>query len=117
MNVEDVKNVVRKSLGLEGDVEIDDDVQLENYGVGRVEFADVFFQMGVYDMGDFSDGGISEKGRTTLRHAGIFSGNYSCLCRFCLMSFLPSSEIFGSLTSADVYYIINYKQHGLCVVA
>ncbi|MFH0711983.1 MAG: hypothetical protein V1889_02645 [archaeon] len=110
MNIEEVRDAIRGSLGLEGDVEIDSEVLLEALGVKRIDFVDIMFRLGAYDAWDFSGGGISERGRKILVEVGKFSNDPSYGYRFSLMSVSSWEEILESLTPMDIYYIANYKR-------
>ena len=108
MKIEEVKEVVRDSLGLDGDKEIKDGVPVSKLDAERINVADILFEAGVYSTRHFSDGKLNEEGRNFLIDVGE-SLSAPFYAHFASMATSDTKDIFNRLTPADVCLMSEYK--------
>ena len=67
MDIEGVKAIARKSLGLDDNVQISDDATLGDFGASREDAADVSFKVGIWNTEHISDGRLNSEGVSFIR--------------------------------------------------
>ena len=113
MDVEKIKRIVRDSLGLDEDVEIDDNVPISCLAddVDRADMVDILFRAGVYNHDDFSCGELNEQGRSFMYNAGWFARRNGCGNIYLRDSSRRDMKtIIGTLTSLEIGIMSEYRK-------
>lgn len=115
MDVEEVKGIVRSSLGLDSDVVIDNDVRIAELGAvelgtGGIDLANILFRAEACIAENFSSGEVNEQGREFLMKVGKFFG-MPYYCHFASLSIISSRDIFNRLTPMDVSLMAKYREY------
>lgn len=112
MDVEEVKEIVKESLGADefDCVANNNPISRAVVGVDRSDIADMLFKTGIYSHSDFSCGEINKNGKEFLREAGCFSGSHVYANRFFVLSNMNTNYIFDNLTPMDISVMSKYKE-------
>ena len=109
MDVEEVKNIVRDSLGLDNGVVINGNVPIAKHGAERIDLADILFKAKAYDAKHLSNGEVNKQGRDFLINVGEYF-KMPFYEHFTSLAVADSKDIFNELTPVDVSLMSRYKE-------
>ncbi len=115
IGISDVEKIVRESLALETDIELNANTMLKDLGAEPIDVLDIYFRLGMKLTDYVSGERISEKGRErmwNIAEANLYYysyGTYKDVIHFIKLGMSKTSnEFINQLTLGDLVDIKNY---------